>query len=93
MVLGEIISKVAGAPGPVDAELALVDAVPGPVKAHVDGFGPDLFDRAIHDSTGGGIVSFHGCGRLWVAHFDEGGTNDGAFFGVHEKGTEFSFGG
>ena len=45
-VLREVIRKVVTARFPMDYELALLDSVSNPVKAHVNGFGPFLFDSA-----------------------------------------------
>lgn len=39
MVLGKVVGEIVGAFFPVDAELALADAVLYPVKMHVDRFG------------------------------------------------------
>jgi hypothetical protein len=41
---------VAGAP--MDAKLALIDAVADPVKPHIDGFGSTLFDYVVDDTCG-----------------------------------------
>ena len=42
---------------PVDAELALADAVTEPVKAHVDGFGFGDFDSVVGEADGRCVVT------------------------------------
>jgi len=42
MVFGEVISTIGAAQLPENVELALVDPVPDPIKAHVNGLGSFL---------------------------------------------------
>ena len=93
MMFCKVVSNVVGARCPINAEVALGDAIPYPIEAHVDGFGADLFDGPVHDATGSGVVGFYWCGGLWVSHFAERVANYSAFFGVEEEGTDFGFGG
>ena len=51
----------------MDYELALLDSVSNPVKAHVNGFGPFLFDSVIGDTFGTGVVGLNGSGWLGVS--------------------------
>ena len=67
VVLGEVISKVGAARSPVEVVLILFYPVLEPVEAHVNGFGAALFDRVSEDAVGYLIVSFEGCGWLWMA--------------------------
>ena len=93
VVLGEVVSKIGGAWGPIDAKLALFDAVADPIKSHVYGFGAYLFAGTIDNSAGGGVVGGNGCSRLWVSHFLECGTEDSSLFGVEKKGADFGLSG
>jgi len=72
MMFGEVIGKIVFALGPVDEELALADAIADPVKAHVDGFGPALFDGVVGNAGGTGIVGIDPGGCLRVPEFFEG---------------------
>jgi len=56
MVFGVIITQIFGSRAPVDEELFLAHAVLDPVEAHVDGFGPFLFDCVVGETGGGGVV-------------------------------------
>ena len=55
-MLGEVVGQVVGSFAPEDEELALLDAVPDPIKTHVDGFGSALLDGVVCDSRSGGVV-------------------------------------
>jgi hypothetical protein len=67
VMLGMVVSKDFGTWPPIDEEMLLTDAVFDPVEAHVDGFGPSLFDGVDGKSCGGGIVSLQWRGWLWMA--------------------------
>ena len=56
MVFGKIIGAVCVAGAPEDVELPLTRAVTNPVKPHVNGFRPLLFDGVIDDAAGGAVV-------------------------------------
>jgi hypothetical protein len=60
MMFREIISFVHVATFPKHVKLALAHMVMDPVKAHVNGFGPLLFDSISGDASGGAVVS------LWI---------------------------
>ena len=67
VVLGEVVSEIAGAFVPVDSELVLVHRVADPVEAHVDCFGAALFDSVVDDAFGCFVVGLDGCRTLFVA--------------------------
>ena len=56
MVFAEVIGEVRGSWGPVDVVLALVDSVLEPIEAHVYGLGASLFDLAVGDAGGSGVI-------------------------------------
>ena len=73
MGLGKVVGEVRPAGLPGDDELALGDAVPDPVEAHVNCFGlPDL-GSAVGDAAGGRVVGYDRRGRLRVAEVGEDG--------------------
>jgi hypothetical protein len=74
MVLCKVVAVVVFAWFPVDSELILLRGAANPIKTHVHGLGPSLFDGVVGDTAGGRVVVFHRCGRLWVTHVDEGLT-------------------
>jgi hypothetical protein len=67
MVFGMVVTKIFWAGSPIDDKLALADTVFDLVKAHVDVFGPFLFDRIICETGCSGVVCFHWCGWLRMA--------------------------
>ena len=50
MVFGEVVRSIVVCFTPVDAEVALADAVTDPVEAHIDGFGSALLVSVIGDA-------------------------------------------
>ena len=60
-----------GSKPPVNDELALLGLVLNPIKSHVNGLGPFLFDGAVGESDGKGVVDLHGNRRLGMTHFLE----------------------
>jgi hypothetical protein len=70
-MFGEIVCFVQTALDPVDAELALADAITYPVKTHVHCFGAALFYGIVGNTGGCAVVGLDRCGRLWVAEFLE----------------------
>ena len=56
MMFREVISLVENAFFPIDEELFLADAVAGPIKSHVDGFGAFLLNGVIGDAGGCAVV-------------------------------------
>jgi len=78
MVFGKIIGAVGVARSPKDVKLSLSDTIPDPIEAHVDGFGPFLFDGVIGNAASSAVVGLEWCGWLRVAKFIQGnahGTN------------------
>ena len=86
MMLGEVIGVVESPFFPVNVELALPDAVPDPIEAHIDGFGATLLDGVVGDAGCGAVVGDNGCGWLWVPKFGKGGANGAGLFAVVEEG-------
>ena len=68
-MLGEVVCFVGDAGAPVDKELAMVYLVLDPVIPHVHGACALLFDGAIEDAMGSGIVGFDRSWWLGVAKF------------------------
>ena len=91
VVLGLVVAMVCGTRHPVDAELALSDAVSDPVKAHVDGFGAALLDSVIDDAVGHFVVRLDGSCRLGVTESFQRVADGAAFLGIVEKGCDFGF--
>ena len=60
-----------------------------PVKAHVDGFRPFLFDGVVCKTFGGGVIGTDGGGRLGMSEFVKGGTNGDSLLAVEECGSDF----
>ena len=79
-----VVCKIVGALAPMDKEMALADAIPHPIKAHIHGFGPSLFDGIIADAGGAGVVGLDGSGWLWVLHVFEDGSEHGGFLRIVE---------
>ena len=52
-----------------------------------------MFDAIVGDSTCCGVVGDDGGSGLGIAHAVEGGSHDGSFFAINEKGSIFGFGG
>jgi hypothetical protein len=77
----------------VDDKVALCHSIPDPVKSHVNGFGAALFDGAISNACGTGIIGLNGGRRLRVAEIMEGSTERSSLFAIVKKGTKFGFSG
>ena len=56
MVFGKIIGAVCVAGAPEDVELPLTRVVTNPIKPHVDGLRPLLFDGVIDDAACSAVV-------------------------------------
>jgi hypothetical protein len=69
MMFYELICQFLVARPPIYIKLALFNSVFDPIKSHVHGFCAFLSYCAIDVSCGGGIVSFHWCGGLFVPQF------------------------
>ena len=90
-MLREVVSKVFFALAPIYQKLFLFDAVLHPVKSHIDGFGPSLFDGFIGKSDGSGVVRDDMGGWLWVPHFLERCSHGESVSHVEENGAKFCF--
>ena len=67
MMFGEVISAIDFGFAPINVILALLDSTADPIKSHVDGFGPVLFDCVIGETSCHGVVGFNWSGwLLWV---------------------------
>jgi hypothetical protein len=71
MVLGKVVGEIVFTSTPMNYELALLDYVADPVKAHVYGFGATLFYCFIGYASRACIVGLDGCDSLWMSHFFE----------------------
>jgi hypothetical protein len=91
MVIGEVVGEVVFSGTPVDYELALLDYVADPIKAHVYGFGATLFYRFIGDDSIACIVGLDGCGGLWMSHLFESDAERNTVTSIVEDGAEFCF--
>ena len=93
MVFCMVVGKICGAGHPINDKLALASAVLKPIKTHVDGFRPLLFDGVIDKALGSGVIHLEGRGRLWMSEFNKGCTDGDSLLAVKESGTTFGFGG
>ena len=93
MMFREIISFVHVAALPKHVKLALAHTVSDPVEAHVNGFGPLLFDSVGGNASGGNVVSLDRRCRLGVAEFFKADTDWASFLAIVIRGTEFGFSG
>ena len=62
-----------------------------PVKAHVDGFWPFLFDGVFCKTFGGGVIDTEGVGRGGMSEFGKGDMNGYSLLAVEECGSDFGF--
>ena len=62
-----------------------------PVKQHVDGFRPFLFDGVVCKTFSGGVINTDRGGPLGMSKFDKGGTTGDIFLAVEECGSDFGF--
>jgi hypothetical protein len=93
MMFCEIIRFVQYSFFPENKKLILADAVADPIKTHVDGFRPFLFDAVVGNAGSGAVVGLDRSGRLRMAKFFEGDPQWACFFAIVEEGGEFSFSG
>jgi len=85
VMLNEGISFVGGTWLPKDVILALANEIMNPIKLHVNGFGPFLFDVIVGNSSGCGIVGLNRSGRLWMSKFLKGNAQWASMFGIEEQ--------
>jgi hypothetical protein len=71
IVLGEVIGEIIFTGMPMNNELALLDSIAYPIEAHVDCFGPALFDCFVGNASGTCIFGLDWCGCLRMTHFLE----------------------
>jgi hypothetical protein len=88
VVLGKVVGKIVFTGTPVNYELALLDSVADPVKAHIYGFGAKLFDRFIGNASGACIVGLAGCGSFRMSHLFESDAERGTVASILEDGAE-----
>jgi hypothetical protein len=93
MVLGKVVGEIVFTGTPMNYELALLDSVADPVKAHGNGFGVMVFDCLIGDSSCVCIVGLDGCGSLRMSHFLKCDTDRNTVASVLEDGADFCLGG
>jgi hypothetical protein len=92
-MLGKTVGEIVFTSTPMNYELALLDSVADPVKSHVYGFGPTLFDCSVGDASGACIVGLDGCCSLRMAHFFKCNAERDTVMSVLEYGAKFCFGG
>ena len=85
VMLSVIIAAVLLSGLPKDLKVALAYTVSDPIKPHVHGFGPLLFDRVISDTHGGTVVGDHGGGRLRMSEFFKRDAFGDSLFSVEEE--------
>ena len=95
--LGEVVGYVYHTGNMLDAELALADAVPQPMKAHVYALRQFRGDGVVSEPDGKFIVTQDGGGRLRVAEIvedaplfegDFGGGKKTPVFGLLDRRTD-----
>ena len=82
MMFGEVVRSIVICFTPVDAEVALADAVTDPVEAHIDGFGAALLDNVIGDACCGIVVGINYCWRLRVLKCKKSCSDGGSLFAI-----------
>ena len=84
MVFGEVVRSIVVYFTPVNAKVALADAVTDPVEAHIDGFGAALLDSVIVYSCCGIVVFINYCWRSRVLKCDKSCSDGGSLFVIEE---------
>ena len=69
VMFGDVICKICCSRFPENFELVLINAIPHPVKTHINGLGTLEFDVVVGNTACGGIVYLDRGGWLGVAHF------------------------
>ena len=62
-----------------------------PVKPHVDGFRPFLFDGVVCKTFSCGVINTDRGGRLRMSEFGKDGTNGDSLLAVEECGSDLGF--
>lgn len=93
MMLREIISFVHVAAFPKNVKLAFAHMVSDPVKVHVNGFGPLLFDSIGGNASVGNVVSLDKHCWLGVAEYFKVDMDWASFLAIVIHSTECSFSG
>jgi hypothetical protein len=93
MVLGKVVSEIFFTSTPMNDEVALLDSIADPVKAHVNCFGSALFDCFVGNASGAGTVGLDWCGSLRMVHFLKCNAERETVASVVEYGAEFCFSG
>jgi hypothetical protein len=89
MVIDEVFGEIVFSGTPVDYEFALLDSVADPIKAHVYGFGAELFYHFIGDTSRACIVGLDGCGSLRMSHIFESDGERNTITSILEDGAKF----
>ena len=90
-MFGEVICQIIRAGTPIYYELSLFDSVLYPVEPHVHCFGSALSKGAVCNSCGAHIIRLDWCGRLWMSHFGECGSEGDTFLHIVEECCRFGF--
>ena len=72
VMLGEVVRHILTTLLPIYVELALLDLVLYPIKAHVDRLGSSLLNSSVAEICSKRIIGLYGCSWLLVDHFIEG---------------------
>jgi hypothetical protein len=89
MMLREVIGTISGTLFPMDEKLALTDAIPDPIKSHIDRLGPTLFDGVVGNACSSIVVGLDGCGGLRMTHFFKSDTYGTGIFSVVKESGQF----
>ena len=84
MMFGEVFCSIVIFFTPVDAELALADAVTDPLEAHINGFGVALLDSVVFDACCGIVFGINYCWRLMVLKCEKSCSDGGSLFAIEE---------
>ena len=81
-MFGEVFRSIVICFTPVDAELALADAVTDPLEAHINGFGVALLDSVVVDACCGIVLGINYCWRLMVLKCKKSCSDGGSLFAI-----------
>ena len=91
MVFGVVFANFGASDGPVNLELALADAIPDPLEAHVKCLKPFVLDGVICKPNRCGVIDLHISGGLGMSEFFKCRTDWYGVHGVWKSGAEFGF--